>query len=149
MLIESAEKNLSLVPMRIQQLLSVPHRQKLPWNLPKGNRVIINTLVTDKNGDSYYYKSDGSPIEKKSSIEFKALFSGCKQPYTVRWQIVNTGEEASIAKQLRGGLEICNKEKNVRQENTQYSGSHYVQCFVTKNNNQCLAKSDIFIVNIA
>jgi len=148
MLEESNEKIFALVPVRVQQLLSVPHRQKVPWSLPRGNRVIIKTLVIDKNGNSYDYKSDGSPIEKNASIEFKALFGGLKQPYIVRWQIVNTGYEASLAKQLRGDLEVSNKGKYTRQEGTQYSGSHFVQCFVTKNN-QCLAKSDIFIVNIA
>lgn len=149
MLEESNEKNLALVPMRIQQLLSVPHRQKAPWSLPRGNRVIIKTSVTNKNGNSYDYKNDGTPIEKDSSIEFTALFGGLKQPYTVRWQIVNTGYEANLAKQLRGGfIESSNKGKHTHQESTQYSGSHYVQCFVTKKN-QCLAKSDVYIVNIA
>lgn len=140
------EKELSLIPYRIRNLLSVPHRQKAPWTLPKGYRVFIKATVTDMQGNRYQYKNDGEPLDKGLSIEFTAVFTG-KMPYTVKWQIVNTGDDARGKGCLRGEFENSNIGRNTRWEGTEYTGSHYIQCFIIKRG-QCIAKSNIFIVNI-
>ncbi len=140
------EKELSLVSYRIQSLLYVPQRQKAPWILPKGYRVLIKATVIDMQGNRYQYRNDGEPLDKDLAIEFTAVFTG-KMPYTVKWQIVNTGNDAEGNGDLRGGFEDSNIGRNKIHESTAYTGSHYVQCFVIKRG-QCIAKSNIFIVNV-
>lgn len=140
------ERELSLVPYKEQRLLSVPQRQRAPWALPKGYRVFIKATIIDQYGNRSSYKSDGEPLEKDLLIEFSAIFTG-NMPYTVKWQIVNTGGEAQRRGCLRGEFENSDIGRNKRLEGTEYTGSHYVQCFVIKKG-LCIAKSNIFIVNI-
>ena len=77
---------------------------------------------------------------------FKAHTS-VKQPYKVKWQIVNTGKEAESKSCLRGGFYDSDIGINGRKEATSYTGSHLVQCFVIKGG-VCVAKSKAFIINI-
>ena len=70
-----------------------------------------------------------------------------KRPFVVKWQIVNTGFEATQAGCLRGGFEDSDIGTCKRKEATAYSGTHFVQCFIIKNN-VCVAKSKEFILNI-
>ncbi|TYQ17822.1 UNVERIFIED_CONTAM: hypothetical protein Cloal_0194 [Acetivibrio alkalicellulosi] len=140
------ESELALVPFKTQTLLSVPHRQIAPWALPKGYRVFIKAAITDQHERKYLYKNDGDPLDKGVSIDFTAVFSG-NMPYIVKWQVVNTGEDARSKRCLRGEFENSNIGRNTRHECIEYTGSHYVQCFVIKKG-QCVAKSNIFIVNV-
>lgn len=144
---QTEEKSISLLPLNMQGLLTVPHRQKAPWVLPKGNKVIIKAMVSDTNGSKYSYKSNGISLEKGLSLSFTAIFGGLRKPYTVHWQIVNTGYEAHINHCLRGEFNSSNDGTNTWHESTQYEGSHLIQCFITKNG-RCIAKSGEFIVNI-
>ncbi len=75
----------------------------------------------------------------------------CLEPYTVKWQILNTGEEAKAAgiHQLRGDFYSSESgEKNIRRENTLYKGHHMAQAYIIKDG-ICIGKSDEFIVNIS
>jgi hypothetical protein len=69
-------------------------------------------------------------------------------PYRVKWQIVNTGNEAAHANQLRGGFddgeEFCGR---VRWEQSAFKGSHWIEAFVIKDD-QCVATSGRFSVPI-
>jgi len=53
-------------------------------------------------------------------------------PYKVLWQVTNSGEEALLDKCLRGDIIFDNS--NYREESTKYSGSHYIKCFILKDN---------------
>lgn len=138
----------ALVPYKVRNILSAPHRQLPQWGMPKGSRVIISATATDLDGRKFKYSNDGPALTKGTSLDFRALFGGIKPPFNVRWQVVNLGAEATFHHGLRGGFGISNIGKSTRHEGTEYTGSHSIQCFVTKNR-QCVAKSDIFIVNIA
>jgi hypothetical protein len=140
------QKEFALVPVKIKSLLSVPHRQKTPWPIPIGYRVFINATVTDQYGRKNMYESDTEPLDKDVSIDFTAVFSA-SMPYIVKWQVVNTGDDARRNVGLRGGFQNSNVGRNTRHEYTEYTGSHYVQCFIIKKG-QCIGKSNIFIVNI-
>jgi hypothetical protein len=62
-------------------------------------------------------------------------------PYDVRWQVVNTGREATEARQLRGDFYESDKNINsVRWESTAYKGTHWVEAFIIKNGT-CVARS--------
>ena len=138
----------AIVPYKVRNILSAPHKQPPEWGIPKGSRVIISATAIDINGREFKYSNDGPALAKGTSLDFRALFGGIKPPFNVRWQVVNLGPEAALHHGLRGGFEISNIGKFTRHEGTEYTGSHSIQCFVTKNR-QCVAKSDIFIVNIA
>ena len=85
-------------------------------------------------------------LPKGCSLHFKAV-TGVKQPYSVYWQITNTGDEAKAANCLRGNFELSDEGANGKREVTSYTGSHSVQCFVIRRGT-CVAKSKDYIINI-
>lgn len=96
--------------------------------------------------------TSGTVLPKGAKLQFFPIHR-LHPPYTVKWQITNTGEEARAANGLRGdrfenaelyrGGILCGKK-----EETSYSGTHYIQCFIIKNGNQCMAYSNPFVVKI-
>lgn len=131
----------------IKNALSVPHRQKPPFQLPKTQMLSIKATVTS-NGSSYSYKNNDPPIPKNCKIDFILCVppKQLKSAYTVKWQVVNTGEQAQINHDLRGGFETrINSTK--WEETTKYQGIHYIQGFLLRHN-RCIAMSKEFIVNI-
>lgn len=142
------DKTTAIIPYKVRNILAAPHRQRPDWSMPKGSRVVISATAIDLNGNKSRYSNDGQALAKGTTLEFRALFGGIKPPFNVRWQIVNLGTEAAYNNGLRGDFELSNIGKFIRQEGTEYTGSHSIQCFITKNR-QCVAKSEIFIVNIA
>lgn len=122
------------------------HRQKMLWPFARGGAVFINTTVIGPDGSIVEYESNGFPLEKNCSLQFKAL-TGVRPPYRVMWQITNTGEEARNAGCLRGNFENSDMGSNGKREATAYTGSHSVQCFVIKGA-ACVAKSKPYIINI-
>jgi len=125
----------------------VPQKKPAPWPLPSWNTVKIKCQLVD-NDDKYIgeYSSNSYSIDKNIGLNFYPETS-IKKPYIARWQITNTGYEARINQCLRGDFEKSNIENGGRHEDTSYTGSHIVQCFILKNG-QCKAKSKEFIVNI-
>ncbi len=87
------------------------------------------------------YENNGVPLKKNVKLHFKAL-TGVKEPYFVKWQITNTGDEARNAGDLRGEFIDSNEGRNGRRETTRYTGTHSVQCFVIKGNS-CVARARI------
>ena len=141
---EGIEK--SLVPYKVQTILSAPQRQKL-ISYPKGYKVIIGAIVEKPDGTKYRYKNDGTPIDKDCSIVFTAGFSGVPKPFVLKWQVVNTGYQASCDNGLRREFIQKHPNETKHREGTMYTGSHAIQCFVFKRG-RCVAQSKIFIVNI-
>ena len=125
---------------------SAPHRMKMPWSYAGGGAAFIRCDVFDENGNKIIYENNGEPLEKHCTLRFHAI-TGVKKPSKIMWQITNTGDEARQADCLRGNFELSNNGVFGRTENTLYTGSHSVQCFVLKNN-VCVAKSKIYIINI-
>lgn len=131
----------------IKNALAVSHRQKPPFKLPKYQLLGIKATVME-NGIPRSYQNNGLAISKNCSIDFGLIVPPnlLKGGYTVKWQVVNTGDEAQQENGLRGGFEIeVNSTK--RHESTQYRGTHYVQAFLLKRG-KCIAMSREFIVNI-
>lgn len=122
------------------------HRQKPMWPIARGSAVFIALSVISSAGTKIDYESNGMPLPKGCSLHFKAL-TGVKQPYSVYWQITNTGDEAKAANCLRGNFELSDEGANGKREVTSYTGSHSVQCFVIRRGT-CVAKSKDYIINI-
>jgi len=128
-------------------LLGASHRRRPQWvNRPAGH-VWIEEASFSRNGfRAEAITSDGRILEKGGSLRFVAQTS-VPAPYKVYWQIVNTGEEAERAANLRGRFEYVEKGTLTRQENTEYGGPHSIECFIVKNGTLA-ARSGAFIVNI-
>lgn len=122
------------------------HRQKPIWPMSHGGAAFIGLRVQDQSGHVVDYESNGAPLDKGLSLYFQA-YTGVKKPFTVKWQITNTGDEARQAGCMRGDFENSDNGEMGKQEETSYSGSHSVQCFIIKKG-ACVAKSRDFIINI-
>lgn len=144
---EKMKTETEVVPYKVEQIMKAPYRQLPPFKCPKGFAVILGAKVTTATGNHYSYVNDGDPIPKESSIEFRVGFGKIRRPFTVKWQVVNTGQEALRVGQGRGEFtdEATNSTTHI--ETTLYKGSHSIQCFIMKAG-KCVAKSNIFIVNV-
>jgi hypothetical protein len=131
---------------KVLECLSVAYRQRPVWILPRGIAALINTLVIFPDGHKEVIENDGVEIPKDCELYYRAIH-GIKSPYSIYWQIVNTGDEAISNTCLRGGFERSNVGTSVRFERTAFRGKHYVQCFIIKNG-KCVAKSKEFIINV-
>jgi len=70
-------------------------------------------------------------LKKKKSLEFKITKINVPEPYKIYWKVKNEGEEARRANDLRGRIFLGGK---THRESTKYKGSHFVECYIVKNN---------------
>ena len=127
---------------------AVLHKERPSWLMVLDSEVqVIAEVIRDGWRPKKF--ASGVPLNKYSSLRFTALTS-VKKPYEVYWQIVNTGEEAIDANQLRGDFyrSSIRKGRKVRKESTKYKGMHWVECFIVKDG-VCVARSGEFVVNIS
>ena len=130
----------------VYSCIFAPYKEKPRWPMQRGGAAFITLRVTAADGSNVEYISNDIPLEKRCTLHFRAL-TGVKRPYSVIWQVVNTGQEATMANCLRGNFEPSNEGFDGKRESTLYKGTHSVQCFIIKNG-ICVAKSKEFIVNI-
>lgn len=145
--------NNDLVLRTVAALEKIPHRISPPWLLPKGYCIKIRGEVSFDNKKTFKQITSGTVLPKEANLIFTPIH-GIKPPYKVKWQITNTGEEARNANCLRGkvfeeGDIAFNGILNGKEETTSYKGTHYVQCFIIKNGNQCVGVSEPFVVKIS
>lgn len=121
------------------------HCEPLKWKFVGRSRVsvdayIYNEAKTRKLGG---INSDGRNLSAGLALKYVAgtNASGNFQTY---WQVVNTGQAAKNANDLRGNIFLGNQ---VRWEHTKYKGKHWIECFVVQGE-YCIARSRKFFVNI-
>lgn len=132
------------------------HAQRPTWteNLnPKKRKVRIDAFVYSGADRLGGLNTDGRILSDGLSIQFVAK-TNIRGPYDVHWQVVNTGAHANRLSGLRGEfLPARTRDNNpsadplVNWERTEYSGKHWIQCFIIQNR-QCVAKSKKFYVNV-
>lgn len=131
----------------VPSIFNVSHRQKPYWTLDLSYSAQISARYK-ANGTWQGFKS-GDPLSKHLDLLFSAN-TNVSAPFQVYWQVVNTGKEAENARQLRGEI-VLSKTAGVggltQKESTSYTGIHWVECFIVKNN-ECVARSGEFIVRI-
>jgi hypothetical protein len=140
----SVQKSVQLSP----QFFHVSHRQKPRWLEAIKGQVLVDCIKSRRGFRSMKLKN-GAPVSKLWNLHFEAK-TDIPHPYQVFWQVVNTGQEARIANQLRGGFYDGATFKGARQwrEATAYTGQHWVECFIIKNE-RVVAQSGPFVVNIS
>lgn len=126
---------------------NVAHRQKPFW--PFGLSYSVRIGARYKANDSWQGFNSGDPLNKQLDLLFDA-YTNTPKPFEVYWQVVNTGQEAEDAKQLRGEI-VISKTAGIggltQKELTSYTGIHWVECFIVKNE-VCVARSGEFVVRI-
>ena len=80
-------------------------------------------------------------LRKQRKLEFLIDRCTVTSPYSVKWKIKNSGDEAQRTGDLRGEI-IDDLGYQTRKENTKYEGSHYVECYIIKDG-VCVAKDRI------
>jgi hypothetical protein len=135
-------------PVIVPDLGTATHRQLPPWpeRLAGKVRVQGGVYLGNQRGKELWDLSD-RPVPRTASIKFTAS-SNVREPYEVKWQVVNTGKEATDNKDLRGGFyENAAGTMRTRWEHTRYSGTHWVEAFVIKDG-VCVARSGKVLVKV-
>lgn len=133
---------------KAKQLLSLTHVQKPQWTMNLQYHVNISCGIS-KNGMLQRTLQSNVPVGKGWNLRFEANIENIGSGRKFYWQVANSGQEAQEANCLRGDFYdgLIAKGGKVREENTSYTGSHFVRCFIVQHN-ICVAISEPFIVNI-
>jgi len=128
---------------------NVQHKQHGGWPISL-NHIYSAEIKASYKTNVFWKKFESSQhLLKGKNLKFK-VNTNVPRPFDIYWQVVNTGQEAANAGQLRGEIsEHTNKSSSgiYRTESTSYIGDHWVECYVVKNG-YCVAKSGEFIVSI-
>lgn len=136
----------SLWAVSVRPKLQVPalgdtrHLQPAPWRAHPVYAASVSGSVYRKRGGRVLWPLTSEPVSKHLWLRFKVK-TNTPPPYEVRWQVANTGLEATQARQLRGDFyESDNGIDGIRWESTAYSGTHLVEAFIIKDG-ICVARS--------
>jgi len=126
-------------------LADYSHCEPLRWPYEKKNKVSIDAYVYTENKQKRRggINSDGRNLAKGLCLKFIAN-TNATGVFEYYWQVVNTGEAAKKANDLRGKIF---KGNQVQWEHTKYTGKHWIECFIVQSN-ICVARSGKFFVNI-
>lgn len=144
------------LPARIQQQPVVPsmgptgHALAPQWPITQTNTAKVTAGVYFKKGlkkGKLLWPLSNKPVPQNVWLRFK-LQTNAAPPYQVRWQVVNTGQAAAAAGELRGDFyDTDDPDKMIHWESTKYSGTHYVEAFVLKGG-VCVARSGRIMVKV-
>lgn len=100
------------------------------------NSVQVSCLV-DQDGFRPSLLEKLPYLKRDKKLEFSAK-TDVIPPFSMKWKVRNFGDEARLAKDLRG--EISNDQGRMHKiEHTRYKGGHYVECYVIKDD-VCVAR---------
>jgi hypothetical protein len=129
-------------------LLAVSHRKQPSW--PQLIQYSVEVHGNYKNRlNKHTTITPSTTIPKNCYIYFTAS-TNVPSPFEVYWQVVNTGEEARNKNGLRGEIFLAQTRGRgglSQKEYSNYSGLHWVECFIVKNG-VCVARSTEFFVII-
>lgn len=136
---------------QVPALADSRHCELPPWPVrpsEKANVTIRGGVYSKRNsGKELWPLNQRKPLPKNVSLKFTAT-TNVKRPYRIQWQVVNTGNDAQKANQLRGGFEEGTAASGeVRWESTLYAGTHWIEAFVIKDD-ICVARSNRFYVRV-
>lgn len=131
-------------------IFSVAHRQSPTWFMNLTNTVTISARYKDSKG--WHSIISKEPLPKHVSLQFTGHPDNIQKPFSVFWQVVNTGSEAaSVEGGLRGQIfpaKTAGSGGLQHKESTLYEGTHWIECFIVKGG-VCVARSKEYIVKIA
>lgn len=127
--------------LQVPGLGDTGHCQRPPWPERISYKASLTASVHSKKfSEKKLWGLTARDVPKNAWLRFWAS-TNVPPPYDVRWQVVNTGQEAADAEQLRGDFYESDKGINgVRWESTGFAGTHWIEAFVVKNG-ACVARS--------
>lgn len=135
---------------KLRLIKDAPHKKPLLWPELATGTVAIHRATVNRDGFRPYHiqSDDQDTVPRFCELVFEATTT-VPQPFDVYWQVVNTGEEAKRAKDLRGGFQRGYSMAGTltKKEPTKYRGTHSIECFIVKGE-YCVARSGPFLVNI-
>lgn len=85
----------------------------------------------------------GIRITPNRRLKFSVTSCDVPEPYTLKWKVLNKGEEAQRRDCIRGQIFVDNGARS-NNETADFSGEHVVECYAIKNN-VVVAKSRISV----
>lgn len=133
-------------PVSVPGLGSSGHCQRPAWPERLAGKAKVRGEVYMQNwkGKKLWDLSDRA-VPKNVRLKF-ILTTNVPAPYQVKWQVVNTGNEAEAEGDLRGDF-YDSEGSATRWEHTKYAGTHWVEAFVIKDE-VCLARSGRALVKV-
>lgn len=122
----------------IDNIMPVENKYKIKLDCKVTNsRGVMKKLST--------FNSQGQKLQTGMKLEFYLDEDRVPKPYKVYWKIKNNGVEAIKNNMIRGQI-FENEDDDLvqRKEETSFSGEHYVECYIVKNN-VCVAKDKITV----
>jgi hypothetical protein len=125
-------------PLEVPPLASTAHVQAPQWpeRLTYSAKLVAHTYTANRKKKMGGLGDYG--IAKKTALRFQVT-SNVKGAYKVKWQVVNTGNEAFHAQQLRGDF-YDSDGSHYRWETAGYAGTHWVEAFVIQDG-VCVART--------
>ena len=156
-LFDKDENEQKLAEAKAVSLGTYSHVQPPPWpeKLRRGFKVRIDAYLYDSTANVLFggINSDGRLVQSGLHVKYVAK-TNAHGAYQVFWQVVNTGKHAELEKGLRGGFfeaKLSSGSKSskplVNWERTEYSGKHWIECFIIQNG-ELVARSGRFFLNI-
>ncbi|MBO0329845.1 SMODS domain-containing nucleotidyltransferase [[Muricauda] lutisoli] len=71
-------------------------------------------------------------LRSTKKLKFYITENEVPQPYQVKWKVKNLGPIAKRRNMFRGQI-LNDKGKEIRNENSNFNGEHYVECYIIKN----------------
>lgn len=132
------------------------HRATPPWptRYPPLQVEVTCACLSRRQRWSAARGSDQILVTDGTHFQYRAK-TNVPEPFTVQWQVVNTGEHARALGGLRGNEFLASKGKDggppssplVNWERAEYTGKHWIECFIVKDG-QLWARSGPFYVSV-
>lgn len=152
-IVQESAKTLGLIsthstPKTTLSLDDASHCETPHWPMATSYKVRVKGAVYPMlYGTKKLWDLSRRPVKKSLAIRFEAT-TNVARPFQVFWQVVNTGEEARSKGVLRGGVdEETGPNPEVHWEETEYSGTHWIEAFIVKDG-ICVARSGPVYVRI-
>ena len=113
--------------------------EKSSKSIAKKLNSVYYDLDNDDTSHLYIVGSVGRKTAIKGSSDLDILFD---LPYDIYWKVRNVGPVAESKNCIRGQIEKTNL--HTHREHTDFQGSHYVECYLVKNN-ICVARAHISV----
>lgn len=85
----------------------------------------------------------GLPLQARKTLKFKITRNDVPKPYTVKWKVLNIGQEAEKRDCVRGYITGDTGHETI-QESTSFKGDHLVECYILKDD-VVVARSEITV----
>jgi hypothetical protein len=128
-------------PPQVPALGATNHCKPLAWPELRIYGATVTASVHKKRGAvAKLWTLQDRPVPAGLYLRFKVT-TDAPQPYEIKWQVVNTGESASSARDLRGDFyDSDDRGQAIRWEHTKYVGTHWVEALILKEG-QVIARS--------